>query len=406
MNADGLLIVAAIAFLAPLLIGLVPRLPIPAVAVEVVAGIIVGPSVLGIAHLDTATQVLAPLGLAFLFFLLGLDLELEGITTRSLRIAGASQAMSIVIAFAITFGLVAVGFLDGSPVLVAVALLSTSLGVVAPVLLDAGERHSPMGRQLIISGSVSEFVGVIMLSLLFSAGDRLESALLLLGFGTCLLLAFGAILRISHLGRLARALVKLQDTTAQIRVRASMLLLISCMILANIFGVELLLAAFVAGFLQNIIDTEWEKTHPSFHGKLEALGFGFLVPIFFVTTGIQFDLRGMLADTDGLVLIPILVVALLLVRGLPVVLYTGLMDRRRLIAAGLMQSTALPLLLAAAQLGVALNVLDRVTANAMTAAGLISTLVFPPLALAILRRAGDVGVTPAPAEEEAAEVSP
>jgi Kef-type K+ transport system membrane component KefB len=182
---------------------------------------------------------------------------------------------------------------------------------------------------------------------------------------------------------LSRALVRLQDTTAQIRVRGAVLLLIGLSALAARFGVELLLASFIAGAMLSIVDRD-QMSHPQLQTKLQALGYGFLIPVFFISSGLQFDVSS-LTNPASLARVPIFVAALLLVRGLPAAVYLRSVSARQAIGAGLLQATSLPFIVAATQIGLVLGVIQPSTAAALVAAGLVSVIAFPALALAVTR---------------------
>jgi Kef-type K+ transport system membrane component KefB len=163
---SGLLLVAVIAFLAPLLIGLAPRLRLPAVVLEIVAGIAVGPAGLGWVTPDDLIEVLALLGLAMLLFLAGLEIDPTRLRGRLLRVPAAGFALSFAVALAAGAVLAAAGVVS-SPLFVAIVLTATSLGLVIPVLKDAGESGSELGQLTIAGSSIADFAAVILLSLFF-----------------------------------------------------------------------------------------------------------------------------------------------------------------------------------------------------------------------------------------------
>jgi Kef-type K+ transport system membrane component KefB len=179
----------------------------------------------------------------------------------------------------------------------------------------------------------------------------------------------------------------LQDTTAEIRVRASVLLLIAFTALAQRLGLETILAAFLAGATLRLIDRDQFRTHPNFPVKLEAIGYGFLIPVFFVSSGIQFDLRALVNSSSSLLRLPLFLVALLAVRGLPALLYRGVIGGRRMVAAGLLQATSLPFIVAATAIGLDLRLIRPATGAALVGAGLVSVVVFPVLAVMLMRSA-------------------
>jgi Kef-type K+ transport system membrane component KefB len=189
----------------------------------------------------------------------------------------------------------------------------------------------------------------------------------------------------SRTSRISQTLLRLQDTTAQIRVRGAVLVVVALAVVAERTGLEAILGAFVAGALLGTIDRDTMRTHPFFHPKLEALGYGFLVPVFFVTSGIRFDLDALFADIGNLALVPLFLAALVLVRGVPAVLYRHqLAGPRETVAAALLQATSLPVIVTATMIGVEVGALSGGVAAAFVAAGLLSALCFPLLALVVL----------------------
>jgi Kef-type K+ transport system membrane component KefB len=387
IDLSGLVLVCAIAFSAPLLLGLAPALRLPAVVLEIVAGIVVGPAGLGWVELDQTLEVLALVGLAFLLFLSGIEIDFERLRGRPLRLTGAGFVVSFALALAAAFVLQAIGQVD-TPLLVAIILVATSLGVVVPVLKDAGRASSPLGQLVIAAASIADFGAVILLSLFFSreATSTTTKLVLLGGFALVALAFLVAILGANRSRRLARVLLRLQDTTAQIRVRGAFLLLVAFAALAERLGLEVILGAFLAGAVLSLVDRDREMTHPAFRAKLEAVGFGVFIPVFFVTSGVAFDLDALLESGSTVARVPVFLAALLVVRALPALLYRPLLSRRDAAVAGLLQATSLPFIVAASMIGIELGLLDEATGAALVAAGLLSVLLFPLLALTLLRR--------------------
>jgi Kef-type K+ transport system membrane component KefB len=382
----NLLAVAAVGFAAPLLLGLFARLRLPGVVVEIVAGIIIGPAVLGWVHVDLPVQLLAILGLAFLLFLAGMEIDLERLRGPALRLAGLGFAGSALLALLVGYGAFALGLVR-SPLLVGIILLATSLGLVVPVLKDANETATPFGQLVIAAASVADFGAVILLSLFFSreASSPLAKLILLTGFAVVVVLVVLGVRRLERLTRLSVLLVRLQDTTAEIRIRASILLLIAFTALAQRLGLETILAAFLAGATLRMIDQDQFRTHPNFRVKLEAVGYGFLIPVFFVSSGLEFDLGALLSNSSSLLRLPLFLIALLVVRGLPALLYRDVVPGRRLVAAGLLQATSLPFIVAATTIGLDLRLISAASGAALVGAGLVSVIAFPALALMLLR---------------------
>ena len=383
-----LLIVAAAGLLAPLALGFFPRVRIPAIVLEIVLGIVIGPSVLGWVKPDPPVAVFAPIGLAFLLFLAGLEVDIERLRGRVLRLTAIGFGVSFAIAIILGLGLKAGGFVK-SPLFVAIVLVATSLGVIFPVLKDSGNITSSFGQLVIAAASVAEFGSIVLLALFFSGKGSTSTTgtLILLGvFGVVVLLVGLAISGFERSMSLGRVLQRLQDTTAQIRVRAAFVLLIGFTALADSVGFETILGAFAAGVLLSLIDRDKAMTHPEFRVKLEAVGFGVFIPVFFVTSGVQFDLNALFANASTVARVPLFLVAIYLARGLAALVYAPLLGRFRSVVAGILQSTSLPFIVAATQIGLGLGVVSRASAAALVAAGLLSVAISPTLALVLLRR--------------------
>ena len=392
--------ITLIALLAPLLLGLAPVLRVPAVVLEIVAGIVVGPHGLGLVEVDLPVQIVALLGLAFLLFLAGLEIDVHRLRGQVLRLALLSYLVTLVIGLAAGFSFSAAGWVH-SPFLLAVTLSATSLGLVVPVLKDAGQVDGEVGQSTIAAASVADFAAVLVLSLVFSTegggtGERLVMvALFALLVGVTGLVVAAA----GRSQRIGAALFRLQDTTAEIRVRAAVVLLVAFVALAEQFGLETILGAFLAGAVVGLVDRD-SSSHPRFRIKLEALGYGFLIPVFFVTSGLRLDLGGLVDDLAALARVPLFLLALLAARGVPALLSARRLGGRSTAAMALLQATSLPFIVTATQIGVAIGLMTPVTAAALVCAGLLSVLVFPALALVLLKpsasdQSGRTGSLPA-----------
>ena len=396
LQFGNLLAVAAVAFLAPLMLGLAPGLRLPAVVLELVAGIVLGPAVLDVVHVDAPVAVLALLGLAVLLFLAGLEVEFDRLRGRLLRLALLGFACSFALAVVVGLGLQVAGLVR-SPLFVAIVLSATSLGVIVPVLKDAGLSGSAFGQLVIAAASIADIATIVLLSLLFSEqSDGVGAQLTLLGALAALTLGVAFVVRAgSRSMRLSATLLRLQDTTAQIRVRGAVLLLVAFAAAAEDLGLEVILGAFVAGALLSLLDPDRQMTHPALRAKLDAIGYGVFIPIFFVSSGLSFDLDALTRSSSTLAAVPVFLAALLIVRGLPAVLYRSyLADDRQTIVAGLLQATSLPFIVASTQIGLTLNLLSPATAAGLVAAGLLSVVAFPLLGLTLLRaRDGTTGVS-------------
>ena len=237
-----LLIVVSVAFAAPFLVGFFPSLLVPAVVFEIVAGIVIGPSVLGIVEIDDTLTVVSLIGLAFLLFLAGLEIEIDKLRGQVLRIAGAGFALSLAIAVVVSLSLSAAGLVE-TPLLVAIILCATSLGVLIPVLKDTGEIATPFGQLVIAASSIADFGAIILLSVFFSGEGGVGATLVLIGMlARARRSSMVVVVRGAERSRLIRAdLLRLQDTTAQIRVRGAIVLMIAFAAVAEELGLEVIL---------------------------------------------------------------------------------------------------------------------------------------------------------------------
>src|SRR3954449_7411751 len=393
-SLTNLLIVSVVAFAAPFLLGLFPRIRLPSVVLEVVAGIVIGPSVLGVVDADQAIAVIALIGLTFVLFLAGLEIDVSRLRGPVLRLTGLAFALSFGVALVVSLGLKAAGLVD-TPLLVAIILCATSLGVLVPVLKDADEIASTFGQLIIAAASIADFGAIILLSIFFSGEGGTGSTLLLLGSLFVLAaVVLGAVRGAERSGRIRADLLRLQDTTAQIRVRAALVLFVGFAAVAEQLGLEAILGAFIAGAILSLVDRDEVMTHPDFRRKLEAVGFGFFIPAFFVTSGLRFDLDALTASASNLAMVPVFLVALLAARGLPAIVYRRLLDGRHAAIAGIMQATSLPFIVAATAIGQSLHLIDAAGSAALIGAGLLSVLLFPLTGLVLLRQGGAPGKQP------------
>ncbi len=382
---SGLLLVVAVAFAAPFLLGFFPGLRLPAVVLEIVAGIAIGPSGLGWVEIDATIEVLATIGLVFLLFLAGLEIEFDRLRGRVLKLAGGAWVLSFGLALVAGLAL-GVGGLAETPLLVAVILSATSLGVIIPVLKDVGEIESQFGQLVVAAGSIADFAAIILLSVLFAGEGGTGATLVLMGSLFVLALVVFLVVRGAERSmRISADLLRLQDTTAQIRVRGAIVLLIAFAAAAEQLGLEVILGAFAAGAVLTLVDRDQQMTHPEFRRKLEAIGFGVFIPIFFVTSGLRFDLGALLDDPSNLAMVPVFLLALALVRGLPALLYRPLVGRERALVAGLFQATSLPFIVAATAIGRDLGLIGGAESAELIAAGLLSVLLFPLIGSVLLR---------------------
>jgi Kef-type K+ transport system membrane component KefB len=386
ISFTSIAVVAAVALVAPLAVGLL-GVRLPAIVLEIVLGIVVGPQVLGWASNDEPVQVMSLIGLAFLLLLAGLEIDFDRLRGRLLRVTGLGFVASFALALLVGYGLRAADLVR-SPLLVAIILSATGLGIILPILKDAGETATAFGQVVVAGASIAEVGPIVLLSLFFSdhSGGLGGKLVLLIGFALFVGAVGVAIVGLERSMRISQTLLRLQDTTAEIRVRGAFLLLALFVVLASRFGLEAILGAFLAGATLKLVDRDEGMTHAFFHAKLEAAGFGVFVPFFFVSTGIKLDVASLFHGGSTIARVPLFLAAMLVVRGLPALLYRPLAARRAQVAgAALLQATSLSIPVVAGQIGVDLGLIRPENYVALVTAGLVSVVVFPLVSLALLR---------------------
>jgi Kef-type K+ transport system membrane component KefB len=380
----GLLALAVAAFVAPLLARLVPGRLVPPVVIEVLAGIAIGPQALNIVEPTGGVYVLYLLRFGFLLFLAGQEIEVERFRGPTFRLTGAAFLVSLVLSVPIALGLRQIA--AGADVrLLALALTASSLGVLVPVLRDAREIDTEFGQLTCVAGSVGEFAALLLLTILFSAQPESTWAQVAYVAALFAAAAVGAVVlrRLWRSAWLRRALLDTDQSTSQLRIRGGFVILLLFTALAHKFGVDALLGAFIGGVVLKIADSDDRPTQERFQGKLRAIGFGFLVPIFFIVTGVQFDVRSLFASPSSIGLMLAIVAGVLVARGGPAVLYRRRLGRRPAVAAGLLQAVTLTFPVVVAEVGQSLGLLTAATAAALIGAALLSVLLFPAAALAL-----------------------
>ncbi len=376
----SLLVIALIAALTPLLVGLL-KLRVAEVVVLLAAGVVFGSHGLHWIVVDGAIELLAQLGLGFLFFAAGLELEQEAIRGRSGRLAGVGWLVSAIAAMIAAWILQQIGWIDDFTG-IAIALTSTALGTLLPILRDRGELRSSFGRYFMGAGALGEFGPILAISLLLGATNTAIAVLSLLMFA-------GVAFIVSRLprqlasDRLVLVVQRGHSTSSQTALRLTILLLVGLLVIANRFGLDVVLGAFVAGVILRRYLPPAEESLLS--GKVEGVAFGIFVPIFFIVSGANLDINSIIHNPLRLGLFFVL---LLLVRGLPqFFLYRSAIpdpiERSRF---ALLVATALPIIVAVTTLEMRAGLMRPENAAALMGAGALSVLVFP-LVASLLPRA-------------------
>lgn len=390
-NLSSLLVIAAVAVAAPIVADYLPRVRVPVVVLELVLGIVVGPQVLELAKTGGIVDTLSTFGLAFLFFLAGLEIDFERVRGRPLELATVGWLASATLGFGIAALLQAEGKAI-STLVIGLCLVTTSLGTLVPILKDGGVLETRFGTYVMGVGTIGEFGPIILISLLLGV-DRAGKAALLLGVFTAIALA-AAVLTLRW--RPTRIIVLIEQTmrqSAQLAVRLSWLVLVLLLYVTDRFGLDVILGAFAAGLVVGLV-AQGPLGDP-LRTRLDAIGFGVFIPIFFVTSGMKLDVDALFDHTSTAVRLPVFLGLFLLVRGLPALLYSRDLPRSDLLPLGLLSATALPLIVAVTAIALDTGRIRPANAAALVGAGMLSVLVFPMTALALRRRTAESGAMPA-----------
>lgn len=391
-----LLVILSIAFLAPLAASVLARLRLPALVFEILLGIVVGPQVLGLVKITEPIALLADLGLAALIFLAGFELDIQRMRGKPITLASAGWAVSVALGLGAGLALQATGVIK-SELYVGLALTTTALGTLLPIVRDAGLLPTRFGSHVLAIGSVGEFGPIVAIALVLGSTSPSEAAVALFAFAA--IAAIGLLLA-SRLepGRFQRALSSSLRSSGQLYIRLAMVLIAVMAFAASELGLDFLLGAFTAGVLFRLMLVSG-ATHEEtelIEAKLEAVSFGYMVPIFFVVTGVRYDLDSLTSSPSALAKVPLFLVLLLVVRGLPMLLYRReIPDGRTRLGLAFLSATALPLVVAITTIGVAADQMRATTSAALVGAGMLSVIVFPIVGMALAPKPAPA---PAPAD--------
>jgi Kef-type K+ transport system membrane component KefB len=381
-------VIAVAAVLAPVLAEASGRLAIPGVVLEIVLGILIGPEVLGWAQVSSIVGTFSDFGLTLLMFLAGYELDLPLLRGRPLALAGISWFGSLLLGGGVGLVILLSGAKHGE-IVTGLALSTTALGTLLPVLRDSGVFETVLGRHILAVGSVGEFGPIVLVALVLSGKNPGLTGLLLLAFA--ILAAVSALAASRPWGRRINDLVRRGlHTSSQLPVRMAMLLIVLMVLVAQHLGLDVLLGGFAAGMVVRaaVGGRDDDPDTAVYRGKLEAIGFGFLIPIFFIVSGMRLNLEAFGRHPGALVFIPIYLVMLLIIRGLPVYyVYRHVVAPPERLPLALFAATGLPLIVVVTTLGLADGYIDSQTAAALVTAGMLSVLLLPALGLSLLRRA-------------------
>jgi Kef-type K+ transport system membrane component KefB len=371
---------------------------LPAVVVELLAGVVIGPQGLGL-DVSEFIEFFAGLGLGMLFFFAGYEIDLHRIAGRPLRLGAIGWAISLALAYTIGGILAAVGIVL-SLLYTGSAIATTAIGTLIPILSDGGELKTRFGTYLLAAGAVGEFGPILLVTLVLATGSAIHHAAILLAF---VALAVGvALIAVRSSERTLPLFERTLEKSSQLAVRWIVVLVFALALLASDLGLDLLLGGFAAGLITRQVLKAREV--PAFDSKLSAVAFGVFIPFFFVVSGMQLDIDALFGSPSGVLKLVLFFGLFLVVRGTPaLVLYRGILDRRARLALAFFTSTQLPLVLAITALAQDSGDMRSSTAAALIGAAVLSTLVYPMVGL---RLRSDRPVAPEPIDTVSAVAGP
>jgi len=386
--ARSLFWIAACAAVAPLAARLVPRRLVPEVVLLLVLGVLIGPNALGLATTEGGIDLLRQLGLGMLFLLAGFEIELDELTGPG----GRRAILTWVVCFGLALAVVGLLGLTGAihaEIAIAIALTSTALGTLLPILKDNGMLDGAVGRSVLNHGAIGELGPIVAMAVLLGANGAAEAVLSVVLFAVLAALMSAVVTRVRPGSRVHHLVGSGAESTGQTTVRLVVLLLAALGLLAIAFDLDVVLGAFAAGF---VLRQALPSGNESLEHKLEGLAFGLLIPVFFVTSGMAIDPRAVVEEPIVLVMFVVLIVVL---RGGPVVLSslrqrdpaTGslLFDTRDSVRIGLYAATGLPIIVAVTSVAVSSGQMTSLNASLLVAGGAFTVLLMPMTATLIAR---------------------
>ncbi len=392
VDTDSFFVIVLIAAIAAVTVAVVPRrFAPPVVVVELMMGIVVGPEVLDLARTSDFIDFFSNLGLGMLFFFAGYEIDFERIRGKPLKLGAIGWLLSIALAYGIGGALAAAGIVV-SFLYTGSAMATTAIGTLIPILRDNGELKTRFGTYLLAAGGIGEFGPILLVTLVLSTTNPLHEAAILVAF-VALALAV-ALISVRLAWRGWPALERTFEASSQLAVRITVVLVFGLVLLAGELGLDVLLGGFVAGMIVRLSLKGHELR--VFESKLTAVGFGFFVPFFFVTSGIGFDLAA-LGSATALLKLLLFFCLFLVVRGLPaMLLYRRVLQARQRAALAFYSATELPLVVAITTIATEAGEMKSSTAAGLVGAAMLSTLIFPFVALAFQNRAVAAGETGPP----------
>jgi Kef-type K+ transport system membrane component KefB/Trk K+ transport system NAD-binding subunit len=386
-NFMPLLIVILLAFLVPILMTRLRGVPV--VVGEILAGVLIGGSVLGLVQEDTIMGLIGDIGLAFLMFLAGLEIDFDLLFPNNMAGSGNESKSSpnllgnAVLIFAVTLILAGVGAaglnclgLEGNPWMLGFILSATSLGVLLPILKERGLTRTLFGQLVFVSATLADFITAILLTVfLIIQANGLDPQILTIGLlFLFFFIAYRLGRRFMRLQGVRTVIEELSHSTVQLKVRGAIAMMLAFVVLAQLVNAELILGAFLAGMVISLIKSPQDE---GMIHNLEAFGFGFFIPIFFILVGVNLDVGALLESPESLLLVPVLLIVSLFVKLIPMLAVRRLLSWREMLGGGLLLNTHLSLEIAVAVIGLRAGLLTPATATAVTLFAILSVLIMP-----------------------------
>lgn len=386
-----LLLVIFLAFIVPVVLSRFKRLTLPIVVGEIAAGIIVGRSGLAWVTHDPVLDLLAEFGFVFLMFLSGMEIDFSSLSFPQIRhleikrpswgplqIGGVVFTLTLILSTAIGFVFTQMELVQ-NPWMMSLILSTTSLGVVLPVLKEEGLANGRFGQTLLIAALIADFVTMLLITIfvtLLSHGLTLEILLVGVLFVAFIFMYRFGLFFFNRIPGVRRMFEEMSGATSQLKVRAAFTLMLTFVVLSEVLGAEVILGAFLAGAIISLLRTpqDAEMTH-----QLEAIGFGFFIPIFFIMVGVDFDLRALLSSSQALLLLPLLLGAAYLVKSAPALFFHVQFSWRETIAAGALLSSRLSLVIAESAIGLRLGLITEEVNAAIILVAVVTVTVSPIL---------------------------
>jgi Kef-type K+ transport system membrane component KefB len=368
---ESLFVVLLLAAFTPIVTGLLPGPRIPQVVVFLVGGVVIGPEVLGLGSADSLT-LFSEVGLGFLFLLAGYEVDPKLIREPVMKLAASAWFLSVAISLVVTGVLYATGLVSDY-FAIAIGLTTTALGTILPIVRDAGMLGGRLGRPILANGAIGEFAPIVAMALLLGSSGKFVALVTIALFGLLAVLVLTIPRRLVP-AKVTEIIAGGSEETSQTTLRWVIVMLLGLLLVAGALGLDVILGAFAAGVVLRLTRP---RDIQRLEHKLDAVGYGFFIPIYFIVSGMNLDILSIIEDPQRLLLFFALLV---LVRGGSVYIVHRSLPGRERRQLALLSATALPLLVALSQVGMESGHMQPHNAAALVGAGVLSVLIFPMLA--------------------------